>query len=518
MSILLLSSVVIPLLVLVAIVSKNRKLCYYNESSLPPSPWPRFPLVGNLIWHSPTVGSLVEVLGRLHGAHGPIVSLWVGSKPAIFITCHEMAHRTLIHMGTTFAHRPVSWYSGSGVNSHGVNSATYGSRWGLLRRNLCSHLAAAQASDVLRSSADRLVKNLESAAGEDGGGAVVAPLETFRHAVFGFFAVLCFGEGVEEDTLARLRALHAEIISLIVELDAFHLTPALLQVVCYLPRWRKLMNAQKRHRVLVTSIIGACRRRRDKAAGRRCYLDTLLGLELGEDEMVSLCWEYMNAAVKTTTTALEWIMARLVLHQEIQQKLRDDIARRAAGGSQTACGEQQRPFLEAVVLEALRLHPPAHYLLAHTADNDVLIDKYVIPKGSIVNFGVASIGRDAALWTDPSAFRPERFMEGGEGSGVHYCTSGGGGSRPETMKMIPFGAGRRACPGAAVAMTALQCFVEDLVVRFEWKRVGVASGQGQGASVDMTEKPGIITDMKVPLQTHLISCKTKQLMTQMPNM
>ncbi|CAN6207212.1 unnamed protein product [Urochloa humidicola] len=503
--ILLLSSIVLPLILLL-VFNNCHKPCYNNGHSLPPSPRPRLPFIGNLLFHHypPTVASLADVLRRLHAAHGPVVSLCVGSKkPAIFIACHDIAHRALVHMGTTFAHRPASGHSG--INSHGINSATYGSRWGLLRRNLSSHLAGDHVAGVLRSSVHRLLKNLESAAGGEDGGVVVAPSQAFRLAVFGFFAALCFGEkGVDEDVLGRLGGLHAEIISLIVELDAFHLVPVFLQVVCYLPRWRKLLSAQRRHHVLVTSMISACRRRREEGGGvgsnvaePRCYVDTLLELGLGEDEMVSLCWEYMNAAVKTTTTALEWIMARLVLHQEIQEKLRKDIVARRASGNHVACGE--RPFVEAVVLEALRLHPPAHYLLAHTTEKDVTLGKYLIPEGSIVNFGVASIGRDATLWTDPNVFRPERFMEGGEGSGVRCSTGGGGG--PEMMKMIPFGAGRRVCPGAGVAMTVLQSFVEDLVWRFEW--IPVAGGVGEEA-VDMTEKPGIITEMRVPLRTRLV--------------
>lgn len=223
----LVASIVLALLLLVT-VSKNRKP-YCNGQLLPPSPWPRLPLVGNLFCHPPTIASLDEVLRRLHAAHGPVLSLWIGRKPAVFISCHDIAHRALVHMGATFAHRPASWLSG--VNSHGVNSTTYGSRWGLLRRNLSSHLAAEHVvAGVLRSSAGMLVKSLESVAAaagdqEDGGGAVVAPSETFRHAVFSFFVALCFGEGVDEDTLGRLRGLHGEIISLIVELDAFHLMP-----------------------------------------------------------------------------------------------------------------------------------------------------------------------------------------------------------------------------------------------------------------------------------------------------
>ncbi|OEL34034.1 Cytochrome P450 89A2 [Dichanthelium oligosanthes] len=174
----------------------------------------------------------------------------------------------------------------------------------------------------------------------------------------------------------------------------------------------------------------------------------------------------MNASVKTTTKTLKWIMARLVLHQDIQQKLRKDIASRRASGDHTmTCGgRRRRPFMEAIVLEALRLHPPAHYLLAHTTDKDATLDNYVIPKGSIMNFGVASIGQDATLWTDPDVFRPERFVEREEGSGVR-CTTGGSDSGPETKKMMLFGAGQRACPGAWIAMMVLHSFVEDLVRR-----------------------------------------------------
>ncbi|KQK14416.2 hypothetical protein BRADI_1g16089v3 [Brachypodium distachyon] len=381
----------------------------YQTHALPPGPaWPRLPLLGNLLYRCPTAASLAPVLRRLHAEYGPIVTLWAGNKPAIFIAGRDAAQRTLAC--AAFAHRPCSWPFG--VNAHGINSAA-------------SYLAAANVADALRSSMDGiLVPALESAAAETEG-RVVVPSETLRHAVFCFFASLCFGEAVvasEEEALRQLRRLHAEILSLVVELGAFHLMPAILELACYFPRCWKLSKAQKRHRVAVLALI----RRRDREGavnGRSCYVDTIL---------------------KRFRTR-RCLACNYYLSQDAQHRLWKDIARtREADENFMAHGETRRspPFLEAVVLEALRLHPPAHYLLAHTTDKNFSLDDYVIPKGSIVNYIVADIGRDATSWTNPDEFFPERFMQGEEGGGVRIINTASGNAE-EMMKMMPFSSGRR---------------------------------------------------------------------------
>ncbi|RZC64144.1 hypothetical protein C5167_025904 [Papaver somniferum] len=241
-----------------------------------------------------------------------------------------------------------------------------------------------------------------------------------------------------------------------------------------------------------------------------CYVDSLLNLELPdgegrtrkltENEMVSLCSEFLNGGTDTTSTTLQWVMANLVKYQEIQSKLFDEIKNLEQSRSEDYNdGEIQEedlkklPYLRSVILEGLRRHPPGHFVLAHAVTQDVVLDGYVIPKEATVNVMIADIGLDPKVWVDPMAFKPERFLNEDDGSVNEELADVTGNKE---VKMIPFGAGRRMCPAYGLAMLHLEYFVANFIKEFKWTAK-------VGDEIDLSEKQEFTNVMKNPLWAHV---------------
>ena len=118
------------------------------------------------------------------------------------------------------------------------------------------------------------------------------------------------------------------------------------------------------------------------------------------------------------------------------------------------------PYLEAVVKESLRLHPPAPFLLPHKALCDVEIGGFVVPKDAQILCNVWAIGRDPTIWSNPNEFMPERFSD----VDIDY--------RGRDFELIPFGSGRRICPGLPLAHRMLHLMLASLIRKFDWQLEG----------------------------------------------
>lgn len=142
------------------------------------------------------------------------------------------------------------------------------------------------------------------------------------------------------------------------------------------------------------------------------------------------------------------------------------------------------PYLQCIVKETLRIHTPLPFLVPRTVESDVEVNGYTIPKGSQVLVNVWAIGRDPSDWEDPLNFKPERFLTSERDV------------RGRDFELIPFGAGRRICPGLPLAIRLVPVTLGALINSFDWKLDG---GIGP-RELDMEERFGITLHKARPLR------------------
>lgn len=335
----------------------------------------------------------------------------------------------------------------------------------------------------------------------------VRVVDDFQFAMFGLLVLMCFGDKLEEKEIKEIERVQRGLLLSFRRFSVLDLWPKLGKVLFY-KRWSELKELRRNQETVLIPLIKSRLEKLQSGFDQEevvtAYVDTLLKLKLPEEgdrklsfkEIVTLCSEFLNAGTDTTTTALQWIMANLVKYPEIQRKVYDEIVR-VKGNSPGLGGEgkmvvveeedlQQMPYLKGVVLETLRVHPPGHFVLAHSVTEEVELDGYVMPKDARINFMVAEMGRDPKVWDDPMEFKPERFLTKNGDLDVFDITGSRG------IKMMPFGAGRRICPGLNLALLHLEYYVANLVWYFEWKAP-------DGVPVDLSEKLEFTVVMKKPL-------------------
>ncbi|CAN0910635.1 Cytochrome P450 76C2 [Linum grandiflorum] len=178
-----------------------------------------------------------------------------------------------------------------------------------------------------------------------------------------------------------------------------------------------------------------------------------IGVDLSDQDLFA-------GGIDTMTSTVEWAMAEMLRNPLIFAKARD-----------------------AIIKETFRLHPASPLLIPRNASADVEICGFTVPKGAQILVNLWAMGRDPDIWNNPTSFMPERFM----GSEIDF--------RGSSFELIPFGGGRRICPGLPWVMRMLPLILGSLVHEFDWtSKDGVELG-----SLDMKEKFGITLQKAKPL-------------------
>lgn len=176
-------------------------------------------------------------------------------------------------------------------------------------------------------------------------------------------------------------------------------------------------------------------------------------------------------------------MSELIRNPAAMKTLQNEVREAGKQGKIKEEDLDKMVYLKAVIKESLRLHPPVPLLLPHESTQDTEVMGFDIVSGTCVVINAWAIGRDPWLWENPEEFRPERFLD----TSIDF--------RGHHFELIPFGAGRRGCPGIAFATCVLELALAKLVNNFDF---GLPNG-GSGVDLDMTEASGITIHRKSPL-------------------
>ncbi|KAL3692408.1 hypothetical protein R1sor_006059 [Riccia sorocarpa] len=176
--------------------------------------------------------------------------------------------------------------------------------------------------------------------------------------------------------------------------------------------------------------------------------------------ITSLCAEFLNGAIHTTTLAIDHTMVLLCEHPEVNQKLYREIeaivGRRVVDESDLP----KLPYLSAVNRESLRVWTFGLTTIPHATSELQKLGGYDIPTDAVVIFVLESFHLESTHWSEPSIFKPERFLE----NDLDVLGT-------KNFSFLPFSAGRRVCPGSQLAMLEISVVVARLVQTFEWEKV-----------------------------------------------
>ncbi|KAL7259614.1 hypothetical protein ACSBR1_005493 [Camellia fascicularis] len=465
-----------------------------TQKNLPPSP-PALPVIGHL-------HLLKQPLHRtLHGLSqnlGPIFSLRFGSRVVVVVSSPSAVEECFTKNDVVLANRPrliIGKYFG--YNYTGIGVSNYGDHWRNLRRLMALEIFSTSRLNgflsIRRDEIKLLLRRLYRNSSHDF--ARIELKSKFSELTFNNIMRMIAGKryyGDDEELSNNEEAKEFREIVRQAFLYAGASYPGdflpVLRWIDYQSFEKNLGRLYKKMDAFLQGLIDEHRRHKSK----NTMIDHLLSLQESQpeyytDEIIKgLIAAMILAGTETSAVTMEWAMSLLVNHPEVLKKARAEIDTHV--GQDRLIDEHDLSklhYLQAIISETFRLFPTVPLLVPHVSSDDCIIGGFNVPRGTLLLVNAWAIHRDPKVWDDPTSFKPERF-EGGEVEG---------------HKLMPFGMGRRACPGSGLAQRVVGLALGSLIQCFEWERV-------TKEAVDLTEGKGLTMPKDESLE---VMCKARDI-------
>ncbi|CAI9108611.1 OLC1v1008257C1 [Oldenlandia corymbosa var. corymbosa] len=477
----------IPFFLLLAVLSlnfvkkwsKKRSSDHEMRNNLPPGP-PKLPIIGNM--HQ-LMGSLPHhSLKSLAEKHGDLMHLMLGEIPTIVASSPRAAEAILKTNDTAFADRP-GFLAGE-ILFYGCSDMTfapYGEYWRQMRKiSTLGFLSIRVVRSFSLIRQDEISKLVTSIREESGPEAVNLTQKVSKYtSLMVCRAALGREFGRHQDKMMELLQ---EVLENTTGFDVSDIFPS-WRILPYISRAKpKLVELKNKIDAIFDVIIQEHvenQMEKNGEFGQEDLVDVLLRIQQSGDQKFPVTYANIKAifmniflgGTDTSVVVVEWAMAEMIRNPRVLAKVQSEIRELLPTGT-VAIEEgviQKMSYLKLVIKETLRLHPPLPLLIPRECREQCLVDGYVIrPKTRVMINGWA-IGRHPAYWDEPEKFMPERF----ENSLVDF--SG------HNYEYLPFGAGRRICPGISFGWANVEVLLANLLYHFDWKL------PSHSVDLDMTE-------------------------------
>ncbi|KAG5618040.1 hypothetical protein H5410_017864 [Solanum commersonii] len=472
--------------------------CFFSPSNTqkrlsPPSPR-KLPIIGNL--HQ--LGSLPHrSLHKLSKKYGPLMLLHFGSKPVLIASSVNAARDIMKTHDLVWSNRPKSSMAdGLFYGSKDVAFSPYGEYWRQVRSVTVLHLLSNKRVQSYRHVREEETSNMIDKIRQQCD-SVIDLRDVLSCMTNNIISRVNIGRTYNEgESGIAVKALLEELLVLLGTFNIGDYIPWLKWINKINGLDSRVKKVAKDLDAFLESVIEERVIRNKKAeysAGEaKGFVDVLLeiqngketGFPLQRDSLKAILLDAFVAGTDSTYTVLEWTMTELLRHPRVMKKLEDEV--RELGQGKTEITEDDlgnMHYLKAVIKESLRLHAPVPLLAARESMEEVKLLEYDIPARTQAMINVWAIGRDPLLWENPEEFRPERFLNSDiDVKGLNF-------------ELIPFGAGRRGCPGIPFAIMVIEVALAKIVHKFNF-----ALPKGiKGEDLDMTECNGLAVRRKLPL-------------------